>query len=135
MDIISIEKARALNPVTLAFLGDGYYELLVRQKLTASGSKSAYKLHKAAVSFVCSKYQSEAADLILPLLNEAEEDIYRRGRNCNSNTVPRSSNPRDYRRATGVEALFGYLSLTGQNTRAEKLFEVIYNGRTEKEKI
>lgn len=127
MNILSIEKARELSPLTLAFYGDSVYETLVRRKLVENGSVPSSKLHKRAISFVCAAFQSAAVDMIEPLLCEDEYEIYRRGRNANGATVPKSSNPHDYRRATGLEALFGYLYLTGGFERAEQLFEVIYN--------
>ena len=133
MDIISEEQARAYSPLTLAFFGDSVYEVLVRQKIVLGGSCPSSKLHKAAVEKVRASYQSAAIDLIEPMLTDAEADIIRRGRNSHVATVPRSSNPREYRRATALEALFGYLYLIGANERMEELFEVIYNGKGEEE--
>ena len=127
MNIISIEKARELSPLTLAFYGDSVYEVLVRRKLVENGSVPSHKLHKRAVEFVRASFQSQAVDIIEPLLNEQEADIFRRGRNANGAVVPKSSNPHDYRRATGLEALFGFLFLIGEQKRAEELFEVIFN--------
>ena len=85
------------------------------------------KLHEQSVAMARASFQAFAAELILPLLSEQEADILRRGRNASGATVPRSSNPRDYRLATALEALFGFLFLTGNETRAAELFEVIYN--------
>ena len=126
MDIITKEKARAYSPLTLAFLGDGYYELLVRHKITLSHNMSAEKLHLAAVEKVRATYQAKAAEKISALLTEEESDIFRRGRNA-VGFVPRSCRPAEYRKATGLEALFGWLLLIGDVARAEELFEEIYN--------
>ncbi len=84
------------------------------------------KLHKEAVERVRAAYQSRAVDVILPHLTEDEENIFKRGRNATGNTVPKSSNPVEYRRATGFESLFGYLYLTGNSERIVELFEMIW---------
>ncbi len=117
-----------LSPLTLAFIGDGVYELLAREHVIAKGSMPAGKLHRLAVNLVCAAAQAQAYQLIEPYLSEKEEDILRRGRNANSTAVPRRSNPADYRRATGVEALFGYLYLSDQIDRINTLFAIILEG-------
>ena len=134
MKIIDKSAAKSLSPLTLAFYGDSVYEVLVRQKIVLNGSLPASKLHKAAVERVRASYQSMAYDLVETMLNEDEADIMRRGRNANGNHIPKSSNPRDYRGATGIEALFGYLHLIGEKERMEELFEVIYRAGTEQPK-
>lgn len=102
------------------------YELLVRSMVVSeNGSMPAYKLHETSVKYVCAEAQSAGADAILPLLDEDEESVYRRGRNSTSSKVPKHADPCDYRKATGVEALFGYLYLTGKEKRIHELFEVI----------
>jgi ribonuclease-3 family protein len=126
MDILSKEKARAYSPLTLAFLGDGYYELLARHKITLEHNMSAGRLHRAAVEKVRASFQAGASEKVAEMLTEEESEIFRRGRNA-TGTVPRSSNPAEYRKATALEVLFGWLLLTGQNERAEELFEVIYH--------
>jgi len=125
---ISQREALGYSPLTLAFLGDGVYESLVRRKIVLnSGNLPSRKLHAMAVEKVRASYQSAASDLIRPLLTETEADVLRRGRNAVGN-VPKSASVGDYRRATGLETLFGYLSLTGESSRLEELFEVIFNG-------
>lgn len=120
------KNPKLLNPVTLAYIGDGIYELLVRSMVVAeNGSMPAYMLHKTSVKFVCAEAQSLGADAILPLLSEEEEAIYKRGRNSTSSKVPKHADPRDYRKATAVEALFGYLYLTDKQERIRELFEVM----------
>ncbi len=123
---ISKEEAKALGGLTLAFFGDSVYEVLVRERIVKNGTLPVNKLHKLAVEKVNAGFQSYAYSLIEDMLTEDETDIFKRGRNATGNNVPRSSNPKDYRRATGVEALFGYLYLTGQHERMNELFEVIY---------
>ena len=126
MNILTKEQAKQYSPLTLAFLGDGYYELLVRRRITLLHNMSAEKLHLAAVEKVRASFQAGAVERIEGLLTEEEADILRRGRNAAGN-VPRSSNPAEYRRATALEVLFGWFALSGQEARAEELFEVIFN--------
>ncbi len=123
---ISKEEAKALGGLTLAFFGDSVYEVLVRERIVKNGTLPVNKLHKLAVEKVNAGFQSYAYSLIEDMLTEDEIDIFKRGRNATGNNVPRSSNPKDYRRATGIEALFGYLYLTGQHERMNELFDIIY---------
>ncbi len=124
-----MEKRDAMqySPLTLAFLGDGVYELLVREKLVLNANMPVGKLHRLAVDKVRAAYQAKAYETILPILNEDEESILKRGRNATGNTVPKSSNPIEYHKATAVECLFGYLHLVGNKSRIDELFEVIWN--------
>ena len=117
---------RELNGSALAYLGDAAFEVLVRRYLLRLGISSSGKLNKLALDFVRATAQSAALDNILPLLTETEEYIYKRGRNANGIAIPRSASAVEYRRATGLEALFGYLDLTGQSERAEELFRLAY---------
>ena len=108
--MVTIDKheVNQYSPLTLAFLGDAVYEKLVREKLVKIANMPVNKLHKEAVEKVRSAFQSKAVDVISPLLTEDEAEIMKRGRNATSNTVPKSSNPIEYRRATSLESLFGY---------------------------
>lgn len=108
---------RTLSPLTLAFVGDGVYDLMVREKLTCEANRPNGELHKLAVRLVRAEAQSAAAEYILPLLTEQETAVFKRGRNAHT---ARSGN--DYHRATGLEALFGYLYLSGQIDRVRVLF-------------
>ncbi len=120
-------QARALGGLTLAFFGDSVYEVLVRETIVKGGTLPVNALHKKAVEKVNAGFQSKAFDVIEPMLSEEELEIFKRGRNATGNNVPRSSNPKDYRRATGFEALFGYLYLIGENDRMNELFEAVMN--------
>ncbi len=115
-----------MSPLNLAFVGDGVYGLLVREHLTAAGNMPVNRLHRSAVELVCASAQSDAIELLLPLLTEEEEAVYKRGRNAHSASVPRHADPAQYRRATGLEALFGYLYLMGQEQRLRELFAVVW---------
>lgn len=126
---IHLEK-RELNqysPLSLAFLGDAVYERMVRQKLLLIGNRPVGQLHQMAIKKVCAAYQSEAADRIAVILTEEETDILKRGRNATGTTVPKHSTAIEYRKATALECLFGYLHLKGETARLEELFEIIWN--------
>ena len=127
-----IQNAKRSNPATLAFLGDAVYELYIRRRLTADGSRQADTLHKAAIQFVCASAQAKVFDSFLSILSEDELDILRRGRNAKTARVPKHSSVADYRKATALETLFGYLSLSKQEERLEELcdkaFEIISKG-------
>ncbi|MCL2071980.1 MAG: Mini-ribonuclease 3 [Oscillospiraceae bacterium] len=129
MDKISKGQAKGCNPLALAFLGDAVYGLLVRQRIVLESSISIRKMHSASVEKVRASYQAARVKAIEPLLSEEEADILRRGRNAHSHT-PKSSSVSEYRYATGLEALFGYLSLIGEEVRIEELFEIVYNNDT-----
>jgi ribonuclease-3 family protein len=128
MSAIDKSTAKNINSLTLAFLGDGVYELLVRERLVAEGLP--YKqLHAKSVAKVRATYQAAGARVLVErgLLTEEEEHVLRRGRNAKS-PVPKSASVGDYRLATGLEALFGYLSLIGEHERIRELFESVYEG-------
>ncbi|MBO5266657.1 MAG: ribonuclease III [Ruminiclostridium sp.] len=125
MEPITKAQAKQLSPLTLAFYGDCVYEMLVRRMIVIEGSRPSNELHRLAVEKVRASFQSAAYEKLLPILAEEETDILKRGRNATGLNPPKSSNPRDYHRATAVEVLFGYLDLIGEKERIEELFEVI----------
>lgn len=127
MKTLSKEEARAYSPNTLAFFGDSVYELFVRHKIIIKGCAAAGYQHDEAVKRVRAPFQACAALWIEDKLSEEESDILRRGRNANGVSVPKSCKPSEYRRATGLEALFGYLWLIGDFNRLEEIFEMIYD--------
>ena len=110
----------------LAYLGDGVIELLVREALILKGYEKAGKLNNEARNFVTAVAQSEAYSRIKDMLTEEEEAICRRGRNSSHLNVPKSASASEYKCATGFEALFGYLHLSGQNERIKELFSHAY---------
>ncbi len=114
-----------LSPVALAFVGDGVFELLVRERLVAEGTRPAHRLHSLAVKKVRASAQAQAYHALLPVLAEDEAAVLKRGRNANTSRVPKSCAPGEYRKATGVEALFGYLYLRGDLGRVTQLFDLI----------
>lgn len=117
------KEARLLNPLQLALIGDGVYELFVRNSILSNNLElSAHKIHVKAIGYVKAKSQSTIMHEIEEFLTEDESYIYKRGRNAKSATVPKNADVRDYRMATGFEALVGYLYLIGNTERLEFIF-------------
>lgn len=112
---------RTVNPLTLAYIGDGVYELVVRSVMVARTNTRAGLLHRQTSQYVKAEAQSKMMDVLLPVLTEEEESVYRRGRNAKSPTMAKNASVSDYRRATGFEALMGYLYL---NDRMERIVEL-----------
>lgn len=111
-----------LSILALAHVGDAVYELLVRTLLAERGIATVVQLHRETVARVKAPAQARAAAVILPLLTEAEHDVYRRGRNSHVNTVPHGATPGQYHAATALEAVFGWLWLRGERERIHELF-------------
>lgn len=116
-----------INPLALAFYGDAVYELYVRKELVQSGQGKPDRLHKSAVEKVCASYQAAAVHRIEGLLTEKEAEILRRGRNASGVKAPKHADVIEYRYATGLEALIGWLSLNNQTERIDELMQVILN--------
>ena len=114
---------RTYSPLTLAYLGDAVYELVIRTALVEKANCPVNKLNRRASSLVKASAQSAMAGVIEPLLTEEEASIYRRGRNAHSPTMAKNATMADYRRATGVEALVGYLYLKGDMDRILELMD------------
>ncbi len=113
-----------MNGATLAFIGDAVFELLSRSYVLEHGSKQPDRLHKHNTAIVNAAAQSAMLGVIQDKLSEEELGIYKRGRNASTATTAKNQTIGDYRRATGLEALFGYLYLTDQKDRARELFEL-----------
>jgi len=113
-----------ISNLGLAHLGDAVYELLVRTWLCTKGAATAKGLHKAAVGYVAAPAQAEAIKRLFPHLTEAEQAVYRRGRNTRVNAVPQSASLEEYHAATGLETLFGQLYLRGELERINILFAI-----------
>lgn len=122
----NLNHPKMYSPLVLAYLGDVVYELLVREKMVQRANMPVNKLHKSTVEYVCASAQSRGFELIQEMLTEEELAVYKRGRNANGNHVPKNANAQEYRRATGVEALFGYLYLMKREDRIQELFSVIW---------
>lgn len=122
------DEARQLNPLQLALIGDGVYEVFIRNYILSNNtSLSANKIHVKAIGYVKAKSQSEIMHSLEVNLTEEEKSIYKRGRNAKSPTVPKNADVRDYRMATGFEALIGYIYLIGDKTRLDYILnECVY---------
>ena len=114
----------AMSVLGLAHMGDAVFELLVRERLCASGLAKSEQLHRATVEHVAAPAQAVFADAILPHLTEAELAVYRRGRNAHVHAVPKNATPGEYGKATALEALLGRLYLSGQTARIGELFAI-----------
>lgn len=114
-------QAKQMNPVVLAFVGDAVYTLLVRERLALSSGEKTGALNKKTSMLVSARGQSGLLEKILPLLTEAETEIYHRGRNAKKPTKSKNAGVGEYVRSTGFEAVIGYLYLTGQTKRIEEL--------------
>ena len=117
---------KILTAPSLAYLGDAVLELLVRERLLEQGYTTSKKLNAAALRFVRATEQAAAMERILPLLTEEELGAFHRGRNIGHTNTPKSASVAEYRSATGMEALFGYLHMTGERARIRELFEYAY---------
>lgn len=122
--ILREEDLKTLSPLSLAYVGDAVFELLVRTHLLTK-DKNSNKLHREAAKIVSAKSQANLVLSIMDDLSSEEESVVRRGRNAKSHTVPKNALLRDYKYATGLEALFGYLYLRGRDERIEELFNKI----------
>lgn len=115
---------RTYSPLTLAYIGDGIYDLVIRSLVVGEGNTHANLLHRKTSGMVKAKAQSELIEALLPELTEEEEAVYRRGRNAHSPTMAKNATMSDYRRATGFEALMGYLYLKNEFPRLVELVKL-----------
>lgn len=108
---------RTYSPLTLAYIGDAIYDLVIRTIVVERGNTSANRLHRKTVNYVNARVQSQMIEVLMDELTEEERGIYKRGRNAKSYTTAKNASVMEYRRATGFEALCGYLYLTGKQER------------------
>ena len=121
------KEVNQYSPLALAFMGDAVYEQLVRERIIKTANMPAQKLHELTIEKVRGEYQAAAIKRLSDegLLTEQEQDIFRRGRNAGGITAPKHSTVAEYRAATGLECLFGFLFLCGRQERIAELFELI----------
>lgn len=122
---LSAAKARAMSPVSLAFVGDGVHTLYVRSVLASDSTAKSGELHKRTSSFVKAESQASGINKIMDSLSEEEVYIFKRGRNAKTSNTAKNASMIEYKTATGFEALVGYLYLTGQNKRLLELFSLM----------
>lgn len=122
------KPANLYNPLVLAYIGDSLYDVYIRSMLIEKHQDmSAHKLHVEAIRFVKAHGQSLAMAVIEPMLNDEELSAYKRGRNTKSFTVPKNADVGEYRRATGFEALLGWLYVKGETERLNEIMSIAYN--------
>lgn len=121
-----MENPNLLSPSVLAFVGDAVYGLYVRRHLAEVNRPSA-ELHRLSVEYVKAPAQAKAFKLIENELTENELSVFKRGRNFHTSSTPKNATNGEYHTATGLESLFGYLYLSGETARADKLFKIIWN--------
>lgn len=115
---------RAYSPLTLAFMGDCVFEIIIRSVVVERGNRQAGGLHKTKSAVVNAKVQAQMIEALMDSLTEEERAVYKRGRNAKPHTVAKNASINDYRKATGLEALYGYLYLSGQEDRILELTEL-----------
>ena len=128
------EEIRTYSPLTLAYIGDGIYDLVIRSMIVAQGNTKASQLHNHTSHLVKAHSQSAMMEYLMPVLSEEEEAVYKRGRNAKSPTMAKNASMSDYRRATGFEALMGYLYLADRFDRILELTVLGLDGLGKEEK-
>ena len=124
-EAMSASEVNAMSSLALAHVGDAVYELLIRSMLASRGPAAVQDLHRQTVSYVRAEAQAETVKRLLPLLDEEETAVYKRGRNSHVHGIPAHANPGEYHAATGFEALLGWLYLQGRTERIEELFRAV----------
>ena len=125
------QSYKSMSGLSLAFIGDAVYELMVRQYVLSLGEARVQDLHRDTVRFVNAAFQAKVAEALADRLTEEELSYYKRGRNANASHTPKNKSEAEYHRATGFEALFGYLYLAERFDRLEELFSVIMQSAEE----
>ena len=118
---------RAYSPLTLAYIGDAVYDLVIRSVVVERANRSANELHKKTIKYVKAEAQAAMIMALIEELTPEEDTVYKRGRNAKSHTAAKNASLADYRKATGYEALLGYLYLLG---RTDRVLYLIHRGIT-----
>ncbi len=127
---LSDREASQYSPLSLAYLGDSVLDLMVKNRFVVSSNKQTYKYHKDVTAIVKAVNQAKFVDEIMSELSEEEIDIYKRGRNATTHSKAKNATMSEYRKATGLEALFGYLYLKGDNARINFLVDKMIESYT-----
>lgn len=114
---------KLLSPLALAFVGDGVYDLFVREKLVCEANRPVKKLNEEKVSIVRCSSQAKLVEKLMPILTKEELDVLKRGRNAHTQHIPKNATSADYHSATALEALLGYLYLAGKIERIRELLK------------
>lgn len=124
-DFLTEKEILELNPLVLAFVGDSVQQLMVRTKLASTSKAKAGELHKLATAQVKASAQAKFMDILINALTEDELAVFKRARNTHMNTMAKNASVADYKKASGFEAVVGYLYLLGKNDRLKELFDII----------
>lgn len=124
-DIGSEVKGYSYSPLALAYIGDSVFDLLVKTHIVTNANKQANKYHKEVSTFVKAKSQAMYIEILMDKLSEDEVDIFKRGRNATTHSKAKNATMSEYRKATGFEALIGYLYLNGNIARLSEILEII----------
>lgn len=119
------QDIRTYSPLTLAYIGDAVYDLIIRTVVVARANRPANELHRIAVKYVSASAQAEIVQALMDEFTEEEQSVYRRGRNSKPHTMAKNASAGDYLKATGFEAVLGYLYLTG---RMDRVLELVKKG-------
>ena len=120
---ISTEEALKIHPMTLAFIGDAVQSLYARTRISLSSTSRTGILHKEVTKVVKAVHQAQVAERLMEELDDIEADVFRRARNCQIQTSAKHAERGEYRRASGFEAVLGYLYITGQNDRLSRFLD------------
>lgn len=112
-----------MQPAVLAFMGDAVFDLFIRERLIIKKKGTSHRLHTYSTDYVKAASQAKISKVIMNIFTEDEANIFRRGRNTKSTTVPKNANIQDYKYATAFEAVLGFLYLTGQQDRLNSILE------------
>ncbi len=126
-DVLSSKEAYQYSPLALAYIGDSILDLLVKTYYVKNSNKQTYKYHKDVCNIVKAVNQAQFVDSIIEELSEDEQDIYKRGRNATTHSKAKNATMSEYRKATGLEALFGYLYLKGDMNRVSGFVDRMIN--------
>lgn len=118
------QDVRSYSPLALAYIGDSIYDLIIRSVVVERGNCSANQLHKKTIRYVSAVAQSKIVQALMEQFTEDEQAVYRRGKNAKPHTTAKNASPGDYMKATGFEAVLGYLYLTGQMDRILELVKL-----------
>lgn len=129
-DVMDVQKAKNINPVVLAFVGDAVHSLFVREKLTFTSDYKTGELNKLATKHVNAGAQAEFAQEMLPFLLEEELGVFKRARNAKKPTKSKHASIQEYNQATGFEAVLGFLYLTGNYDRINYLLNKGYKNES-----
>lgn len=121
---MDINSAKVLNAQVLAFVGDGVYTMYVRNLIVLNNAGKSGELHKLTSKYVKAKAQSETMERLMSLLTQDELDVFKRGRNYKTQSTAKNSSVQEYHRATGFEAVLGFLYLSGQSDRLNEILQL-----------